>query len=89
MALFTPGEIDALDAAWRARGAGIWAGWSAAGEAPREVRLFFQHPQWRSFRLVKRRRVYVLLDDIDTEVWRGAGLGSLATVIEAAAHARG
>jgi hypothetical protein len=84
MAVFTPSEIDALHAAWRARGSGIWAGWSAAGDSPREVRLFFQHRQWRFFHLVKRGRLYVLLDDFKEEVWRGASLQSLAMAIEAA-----
>lgn len=84
MAAFTAEELETLNALWRDGRVPIWAGWSAAGDAPTEIRVFRRRRYWRVFRLVKHRRTYVLYDDSERELWRGASLCALAAAIDAA-----
>jgi hypothetical protein len=80
---FEPGELDALDAAFRrAPPDAPWLGWASAGERPFEILILRRRADLRRLRLVKRGGGYTLLDENGETLWQG---DTLATFVSEAA----
>ncbi len=84
MNVFTPSEIDEIDALWRSLPHDhMWTGWAASGEAPEQVWIFRSRAHWRRFPLVKTSRGYALSDEKGRRVVRAASLQELLAAVEA------
>ncbi|MCA8900971.1 MAG: hypothetical protein KDA53_06930 [Hyphomonas sp.] len=84
MPVFTPSEIDEIDALWRSLPPDhMWTGWASAGEAPEQVWIFRTRAHWRRFPLVKTGEGYALSDEKGRRVIRAATLEDLLSAVEA------
>lgn len=84
MSAFSPSEIDAIDALWRALPTDhMWTGWAAAGESPEQVWIFRTRAHWRRFPLKKTRNGYALSDETGRRIIRAETLEGLLGAVEA------
>lgn len=84
MIVFTPSELDQIDALWRECPIGhVWTGWARPGDREDEIWIFRKKANWRRFRLCKSRTSFYLYDEKRRVVAKAQTLPELLTFVEA------